>query len=1168
MKNRLLIRTILLFLCMGFLFAGRDKDKNKNKNSRSKTFDSQIAIKGNNFEGQISNFGRLFWAGGGSGSGGIFPAPPFSTNEYDLVSGDPAAVIYASGLWIAGKINGNVKAAASIYDYDYVPGEIHSVANDANLTPNFTNPGPTDTKYKIYWYFSDRHVDFLERLKNDASSSQKLEEYATSELAVKVKNGTFKTEWQKAIAQGAPVVPPGDVAAFSVYHDADQDRRDDAGLNTERMNIQVRQLTFLFRQDGSPVNDAVFVKYEFINKNPVPVDSVYASVWADMDVGNATDDYVGSDKSKGLGYTYNGKLRDAVYSDVLQVAPPAAGYDFFQGAIVDSTGSTVVQRGNDFFKVYINKDNSYRPQAGDIEIPNKIVLPSSSFVYYNNNGSVDGNPANKTHIYNYMRALNQEGNQFEAQKIALQNNKVAEEDKNFFFNGDPFNGTGWLDSDPNDRRFMLNCGPFTLDAYNDLNNNGKEDFGDAGYNAVVFGAFASIGKNNVSSVSKLLDDDLEIQAAFDNAFNLIPNPPPPIVTVRPYSVVAENGDVPSFSFSWESGVSSYVDLQGNTKIVTSEDYDEGGYVFEGYELVQFLQDPAINENDYRTISVFDRSGNLVTNIAQLVFDQNIGELVTKTVIAGTDGGVANDYIVQEDQYSESSFKGLTYQRGYFYGIRAYAYNEFPANGKKVRFGGFSKIVGIKATKTPIDIEFSAQVGTNLTDSVNTDLSGGSDGVVRAVVVDPLALIDATYRVYFTTLTADKKHTGYKTNGGVIPAGTLVWNLERTYNGSVEVIRSEMPQIEDGIDELGYTTIVDGIRLSVTGAPLAFKSFEVTANNAGPLASPVPAAAAYGGFPTPGGADPGDDQQALTNNHWLVHAGGAADNSYDAFVTRGVRNGWGDIVPFDFEMRFNADTDNFSYEGFNDNRRTAVPFELWNTSLGVRYIPSLLENVNDNDQFDLTNVDHEASGGGNDPFTDWVYWYKPTDMTAGESGYQAWLAGTVNPPRANETIARMVLVLWNGGDAASGAYDTGALPEPGTIFRFVSTKPNQPTTEFRLESPGSAKVFSNEVAAKNINQVSAFPNPYFGGGGHEDTKKRIVFINLPSQCQIQIYNLAGELVNKLDKNNNSSTAEWLLNNSSLTAVASGIYFAVVKLPTGENRVLKLAVLIGKNRPFVY
>ena len=67
-------------------------------------------------------------------------------------------------------------------------------------------------------------------------------------------------------------------------------------------------------------------------------------------------------------------------------------------------------------------------------------------------------------------------------------------------------------------------------------------------------------------------------------------------------------------------------------------------------------------------------------------------------------------------------------------------------------------------------------------------------------------------------------------------------------------------------------ITEGFQARVMGAPLAFASFQVAANAAGPIDPPEPAAPSWNGFPTPGGGDPTDAQQVGAGK-WFFHTGG-------------------------------------------------------------------------------------------------------------------------------------------------------------------------------------------------------------------------------------------------------------------------------------------------------
>jgi hypothetical protein len=63
-------------------------------------------------------------------------------------------------------------------------------------------------------------------------------------------------------------------------------------------------------------------------------------------------------------------------------------------------------------------------------------------------------PGHYTETYNYMRGLDSDG--------GLVIDPTTGVPTYYVVSGDPVGETGWLDSIPSDRRFMLNSGPFTM----------------------------------------------------------------------------------------------------------------------------------------------------------------------------------------------------------------------------------------------------------------------------------------------------------------------------------------------------------------------------------------------------------------------------------------------------------------------------------------------------------------------------------------------------------------------------------------------------------------------------------------------------------------------------------------------------------------------------------
>ena len=255
-------------------------------------------------------------------------------------------------------------------------------------------------------------------------------------------------------------------------------------------------------------------------------------------------------------------------------------------------------------------------------------------------------------------------------------------------------------------------------------------------------------------------------------------------------------------------------------------------------------------------------------------------------------------------------------------------------------------------------------------------------------------------------------------------------------------------------------------------------FMAVSNADGLIQPPDMAAFAFNnsGFPvlegnlTPEGSYPDSDrptqevQQSTNASVWGIHAGGAAidfgelplncgDICPKTFLSQAVPEGWGTIGVDDYEWRFTETCfdaidgtieagDCLARRLFDDETDMEVPFELWNigdpgtAEDDYRMIPVVCEEAceagTEPGIFDL-NGDHPISGGQNDPFTDFVFWYKPKDNGAspGEQGYTNYFFG--DGELGELTFSRLVLVQWNGGETPLYTAD---LPEAGSIFRIV------------------------------------------------------------------------------------------------------------------------------------
>ena len=238
------------------------------------------------------------------------------------------------------------------------------------------------------------------------------------------------------------------------------------------------------------MGDVLLKKFRLIYKGTATtpanatIDSMYITHWSDPDLGNALDDYVGCDTTLSLGYVYNANDVDTSYQP-FSLAPPSFGYDFLQGPIVPGSATDTAVFDLKFRKGYKN-------------------LPMTSFVYFAAGGVYSDPPhtaAGAIEWYQMMRGLppNPQGPPDPPRLI----NPVTGLATSFWLSGDPVSKTGWIDGTldvPGDRRMLQSSGPFTM-AVGDTQE-------------VVVGAIGSSGSSRLESISKLKENDKNIQARY------------------------------------------------------------------------------------------------------------------------------------------------------------------------------------------------------------------------------------------------------------------------------------------------------------------------------------------------------------------------------------------------------------------------------------------------------------------------------------------------------------------------------------------------------------------------------------------------------------------------------------------------------------------------------
>jgi hypothetical protein len=149
-----------------------------------------------------------------------------------------------------------------------------------------------------------------------------------------------------------------------------------------------------------------------------------------------------------------------------------------------------------------------------------------------------------------------------------------------------------------------------------------------------------------------------------------------------------------------------------------------------------------------------------------------------------------------------------------------------------------------------------------------------------------------------------------------------------------------------------------------------------------------------------------------------------------------------------------------------------------------------------------------------------------------------------------------------------------MPEVGTVFRILTTKPNSAVDNYTFTTANYATKTGRDLAKTAAQQVNIFPNPYLGQNRSEinPVERFITITHLPeSGATIRIFSLAGSLVKTINDDIRSAQgtlgthiAQWDLRNDMDVPVASGIYIIHVAMGDLGEKILKAAVFMPEER----
>ena len=101
----------------------------------------------------------------------------------------------------------------------------------------------------------------------------------------------------------------------------------------------------------------------------------------------------------------------------------------------------------------------------------------------------------------------------------------------------------------------------------------------------------------------------------------------------------------------------------------------------------------------------------------------------------------------------------------------------------------------------------------------------------------------------------------------------------------------------------------------------------------------------------------------------------------------------------------------------------------------------------------------------------------------------------------------------------------------------------------------------DKSREGLDEIRVVPNPYIVNASWEvlENVRRLRFMFLPEQCDIDIFTISGDKVTTLQHTNGTGDEEWNLVSDSNVAVSYGIYIYVVTTADGKKKIGKFAII---------
>jgi len=395
---------------------------------------------------------------------------PFATMDSINTNNINAAVLVHGDLWwdpvshqahcnFPLNSNNNINFASSLWMSGYDgSGQLHVTAQTYRQDGNDYWPGPIDGGVSIAYDSSQKWAKIWKVNRSDIQGFQSLPLHTISNTIASILTWPGKGNVYAQGNGGAPLTINNDMAPFidlngnGIYEPLNGEYPDIKGeqalwwvfndngpshsqTHGNPLGVVIRAMTYGYNR-GTLIDNVVYYEYTITNYSPNNYNNFRMAIWDDEEVGYYLDDYIGFDSVHRMGIGYN-----ATNDDGLPLGHPHNTY----GMNPPMVGVTMIELPGDAGTSYI---------------------PAGSFMFYNNDYSIIGNPTNDTQYNYYMRSQWRDGTHLKHDPVT--GSMVVGPDCNYAFTGDPSDTAGWsecaMNNSPGDRRFILASNDFTLNA--------------------------------------------------------------------------------------------------------------------------------------------------------------------------------------------------------------------------------------------------------------------------------------------------------------------------------------------------------------------------------------------------------------------------------------------------------------------------------------------------------------------------------------------------------------------------------------------------------------------------------------------------------------------------------------------------------------------------------